>query len=104
MRMFQHRKTATLGYAVFVLCAALFALTPAFSSPTAEATEAAGQPVELTFTFWGSAFEREAVELMVQSFNDSHPGIQVRGQHIRTPTRRRSAPWWPAARRRTWAT
>ena len=82
MRIFQRRKTTALGSAVFVLCATLFTLTPAFSSPTAEATEAVGQPVELTFTFWGSAFEREAVELMVQSFNDSHPDIQVRGQHI----------------------
>lgn len=41
---------------------------------------AAGRTVELTFTFWGSAFEREAVELMIQSFNDSHPGILMQGR------------------------
>ena len=40
------------------------------------------QPVELTFTFWGSAFERQAVEQMVQAFNDSQTAIRVRGQHI----------------------
>lgn len=38
--------------------------------------------MELTFTYWGSPFEREAVEQMLQAFNDSHPDIQVRGQHI----------------------
>ena len=40
------------------------------------------QTVELTFTYWGSPFEKEAVERMIQSFNDSHENIQVRGQHI----------------------
>ena len=40
------------------------------------------QRVELTFTFWGSPFEREAVEQMIQAFNESHPDIRVRGQHI----------------------
>ncbi len=40
------------------------------------------QITELTFTYWGSPFEREAVERMLKSFNDAHPNIQVRGQHI----------------------
>ena len=39
---------------------------------------------ELTFTFWGSPQEKRAVDEMVTSFNDSHPGITVRGQHIPT--------------------
>ena len=43
---------------------------------------ASAQTVELTFTYWGSPFEREAVENMLKAFNDSHPNIQVRGQHI----------------------
>ena len=48
-----------------------------------EGAGAAGmQPAELTFTFWGSPFEREAVNQMLEAFNESHPNIQVRGQHI----------------------
>lgn len=40
------------------------------------------QPAELTFTFWGSPFEREAVTQMLEAFNASHDDIRVRGQHI----------------------
>ncbi len=43
---------------------------------------AIAQPAELTFTFWGSPFEREAVERMVKAFNDANPDIRVRAQHI----------------------
>ncbi len=39
---------------------------------------------DLTFTFWGSPQEKRAVDDMIGSFNDSHPGITVRGQHIPT--------------------
>ena len=39
---------------------------------------------DLTFTFWGSPQEKTAVEAMITSFNESHPDIQVRGQHIPT--------------------
>ncbi|MCA9838903.1 MAG: sugar ABC transporter substrate-binding protein [Trueperaceae bacterium] len=40
------------------------------------------QTTELTFTFWGSPFEKDAVERMIKSFNESHPNIKVRAQHI----------------------
>ena len=70
----------------YTICAgsSAWASAPLWATGAEEGTgaTAAGQPVELTFTFWGSAFEREAVELMIQAFNDSHPNIQVRGQHI----------------------
>lgn len=36
---------------------------------------------DLTFTFWGSTFEKKAIEDAVKSFNDSHPCIKVTGQH-----------------------
>ena len=39
---------------------------------------------ELTFTFWGSPQEKRAVDAMIASFNESHPGIRFRGQHIPT--------------------
>ena len=39
---------------------------------------------ELPFTFWGSPQEKRAVDDMIASFNESHPGITVRGQHIPT--------------------
>ncbi|GGD96006.1 ABC transporter substrate-binding protein [Paenibacillus nasutitermitis] len=41
-----------------------------------------GKPVELVFTFWGSNYEKQAVEKMVDSFNSSHPDIHVTPQHI----------------------
>lgn len=39
---------------------------------------------DLTFTFWGSPQEKRAVDDMLASFNESHPGITMRGQHIPT--------------------
>ena len=40
---------------------------------------------ELVFTYWGSPFERRAVEKVVQKFNQQHPNIRVRPQHIPGP-------------------
>jgi len=39
------------------------------------------KPVELTFTFWGSPFEKQAIEKAVASFNATHPSIRVNAQH-----------------------
>jgi multiple sugar transport system substrate-binding protein len=39
------------------------------------------KPVELTFTFWGSPFEKQAIEKAVASFNATHPTIHVNAQH-----------------------
>lgn len=38
--------------------------------------------VEITFTFWGGTFERDAVNRSIENFNDTHPHIRVIGQHI----------------------
>lgn len=37
---------------------------------------------ELVFTYWGSPQEQEAVKQMTEGFNEQHPGIEVRPQHI----------------------
>ena len=81
------RSRHTLLHATSITAFALLvASTPIWATGVDEgtsATEAAAAPTaELTFTFWGSAFEREAVEQMIEAFNDSHPNIRVRGQHI----------------------
>ncbi|GAC1353448.1 MAG: hypothetical protein NVSMB42_08730 [Herpetosiphon sp.] len=51
---------------------------------TPQPAAAAGENVELLFTFWGSPTEKASVEAMVAAFNASHPKIQVRPQHIPT--------------------
>ena len=77
------RGSRPLARAVAVVALVLLgAGAPLWATGAEEGAAATGQPVELTFTFWGSAFEREAVEQMVQAFNDSQSGIEVRGQHI----------------------
>ena len=43
------------------------------------------KPAELVFTYWGSPFERRAVEKVVQKFNQQHPNIRVPPQHIPGP-------------------
>ena len=40
------------------------------------------KPAELVFTYWGSPFERQAVKKVLQQFNQQHPNIRVRAQHI----------------------
>ena len=37
---------------------------------------------ELTFTYWGSTFEKKAVEAVIGKFNEENPGVEVRAQHI----------------------
>jgi multiple sugar transport system substrate-binding protein len=37
--------------------------------------------VELVFTFWGSTFEKQAIEEAVANFNATHPCIRVNAQH-----------------------
>ncbi len=40
------------------------------------------EQVDLTFTFWGSASEKNDMETAIRTFNESHPCIVVTGQHI----------------------
>jgi len=41
-----------------------------------------GDQVELTFMYWGSNMEKQAIQKMIDSFNKSHPDIKVVGQHV----------------------
>ncbi len=76
-------KPTMAWWASIVAIALLCGSAPLWATGVEEGAGAeAAEPVELTFTYWGSPFEREAVEQMLQAFNDSHPNIQVRGQHI----------------------
>lgn len=58
----------------------------ALASVTASYAAAQTSPVTcekpLLFTYWGSPAERDAIGSMVETFNASHPGVQVRAQHI----------------------
>lgn len=49
--------------------------TPALAQDCAE-------PVNLTFTFWGSASEKNDMETAIRTFNEANPCIVVTGQHI----------------------
>ncbi|CAM4317839.1 sugar ABC transporter substrate-binding protein [Paenibacillus alkaliterrae] len=40
------------------------------------------ETVKLKFMFWGSNEEKKAIEGMVNSFNQSHPNIQVSAEHV----------------------
>ena len=58
-----------------------------YASMTGGAAAAAtcDKPVDLRFTFWGTAFEKNDIEAATQSFNASHPCIRVESQHIPYP-------------------
>jgi len=45
-------------------------------------TEPSKDPVTLSFMYWGSAFEKEAVEKMIKAFEASHPHIKIKGEHV----------------------
>lgn len=40
------------------------------------------RPVDLVFTFWGSTFEKDAIEQATADFNAANPCIRVEGQHV----------------------
>lgn len=61
-----------------IVAGSLFILS---SYAAAQSTPAACEE-ELLFTYWGSPAERDAVGNMVTSFNDTHPDVRVRAQHI----------------------
>ncbi|WP_274649254.1 ABC transporter substrate-binding protein [Paenibacillus humicola] len=57
------------------------------NGPSAEqsSSNAAAKPnetVNLKFMYWGSNEEKKAVDGMIKSFNDSHPGIKVTGEQV----------------------
>src|SRR5215469_17442132 len=70
------RRSVTSGRFAFLLgiCCILVGLHTTWSY-------AEDKVVELTFTFWGSPFEKQAIEKAVASFNATHPSIHVTAQH-----------------------
>ena len=40
------------------------------------------KPAELVFTYWGSPFQCQVVEKVIQQFNQQQANIRVRAQHI----------------------
>ena len=76
-------RSVTLLWPAMVVLMVLGAMNAA-AGAAGESEGAAGtaERVELTFTYWGSPFERAAVKQMLEAFNQAHPDIQVRGQHI----------------------
>lgn len=41
-----------------------------------------GEPVELTFSYWGSPVEKATIEASLKAFEEAHPGITVTPMHI----------------------
>jgi multiple sugar transport system substrate-binding protein len=56
--------------------------TSSNSDSDKEGSKGTKEAITLKFMFWGSAFEKQAVDKMVKSFEDSHPGIKVDAQHV----------------------
>ncbi len=55
----------------------------ASESPSESAPgEGPKEVVKLKFMYWGSTDEKKAMENMIKAFNDSHPNIQVKGEHV----------------------
>ena len=46
------------------------------------ASRSSGEKAKLKFMYWGSAFEKEAMEKMIKTFNESNPDIEVKGEHV----------------------
>lgn len=45
-------------------------------------SETGGEPVEITFTYWGSGAEKTAIEASVKTFEEANPDIKVKAMHI----------------------
>lgn len=43
---------------------------------------AAQQPITLRFMFWGSVFEKQAIEAMARKFEAENPGIKIKTEHV----------------------
>ncbi|WP_241674847.1 ABC transporter substrate-binding protein [Paenibacillus luteus] len=74
-------------FAVLSACSSNSSNNEATSSPSdsqtpAETSEAPKETVKLKFMYWGSTDEKKAMEQMIKSFNESHPHIQVTGEHV----------------------
>lgn len=65
---------------VLAICL-LFTLGAALAQSASTTSQ---EPAELTFAFWGSPAQKEAVESMIADFMEAYPHIQVRAEHVPT--------------------
>jgi len=45
-------------------------------------TTVLAQDITIVFTFWGTVQEKEAVEAVARSYEESHPGVHIDAQHV----------------------
>ena len=45
-------------------------------------SSAVAEPVTLRFMFWGSVFEKQAIEAMARKFEAENPGIKIQTEHV----------------------
>ncbi len=78
------RKPLLIILMLLLVVGSLVSCTSAADQPAADqpAEDQGEEAVELTFAFWGSPQEKEAVDNMVISFEASHPNIKIKTQHI----------------------
>ncbi|SEC75191.1 sugar ABC transporter substrate-binding protein [Paenibacillus sp. GP183] len=78
---------AQRSWFILLLVFALMLVTTACST-TGDSTKSkdgggsSSGPVTLKFMFWGSAFEKQAVDKMVKAFESSHPNIKIDAQQV----------------------
>jgi multiple sugar transport system substrate-binding protein len=65
---------------IIILCLSLLACTPNNDSGTDGGDS--GDTVNLKFMYWGSVFEKQAIENMVKSFEEKYPDIKIDAQHV----------------------
>ena len=54
----------------------------ASASSEAPSEQQSAEPVTLKFTYWGSAFEKSAMDKLISGFQEKYPNITVESQHI----------------------
>lgn len=82
--MIQYRSKMAPGrrFTPLIILVLFIAGAGVLSATGAQETDQEEERAELLFTYWGSPVEREAVENMLDAFNEEFPSITVRGEHV----------------------
>ncbi len=75
------KKVVLLGI-LFVFCFAMVACSNSSDTSGDNSQGNSQETVNLTFMYWGSVFEKQAVEKMVKAFETKYPHIKVDAQHV----------------------
>jgi len=70
------------GTKIFTLSIALLLLFSMGIFAEGSSDKAAGKPAELTFVYWGSTAEDEAIKNALNEFMAANPGIKVKGMYL----------------------